>query len=982
MKVLGGFLGILEEPTPGTCPGTGRTVTIREMPLGKSQSSLPRSILERHLAKVDTRTSVSFHSSSIGFRAFRAEATLHQAGRKHRWDMPENVACPEDLQAVHYVALVVLHYLTTSSDAATPFLKTTKSAPGQANADLGNRNMWDSLKDVLQVKLDQDLGKVTAKKANPKEPSDKTPSRPSEPSRQISPEFLHGLIAERHSRLEYQTMLRQRLTLPIAQERDNILRHLEDHQVLVVCGATGSGKSTQLPTYILENELTGGRHCHVICTEPRRISAVSLAKRCSVELGESHDAVGTSASLNWIFNSSRKQDIIEYTPRVHDQRLDEVTHLIIDEVHERSVEVDFLLLTLRTMLKTRPNLKVILMSATADADRISQYFEDAVQETGWTIDENSPFARRDGKVSQELIDFDEASVSEISGEVRLEKKYSPQTVSTLKLLDDRLIPFELVVKLMETLCLGKTPKHASVLIFLPGLREILSLADALESHPMFSSHIFKIFLLHSALSNDTQNTVFDTLPEGMVKIVLATNIAETGITISDITCVIDTCRHREMRYQRQTNRLLEMFISKANALQRRGRAGRVRPGECYHLCTKERFNKMAEHPVPEILRVNLTDVALRIKSLSIDLGANSIADALSQALEPPPLASIQKAVATLLEVGALTTTEDLTSLGRRLAQIPADIHLSKLFIAASLLRCLDPALTVGAVLASKSPFVAPLGQEKQADAAKASFKRGESDFLTFHNAFASWRRACANGVSKQFCRANYLNEQTLTQLEELRQQYLVDAGVLHVEKSSLQEFKRAQAMRGRRGNRVHFFNLPSTLSEYSDTDLIVDAALTMGLYPRLLKLEGNTMRTITNNQTVQFHPSSVHPRWMTDVAWNYFTYFTLTQSQNKRVYAAESGPGNDLALILLCGDPEFKLVSGAALSGKIRFKASPKVMVALKILRDRLDASLSAALRNAANLTTRHEKWLDITCRVLGNIRRNLDVEKETIAIR
>lgn len=134
---------------------------------------------------------------------------------------------------------------------------------------------------------------------------------------------------------------------------------------------------------------------------------------------------------------------------------------------------------------------------------------------------------------------------------------------------------------------------------------------------------------------------------------------------------------------------------------------------------------MLDHPVPEILRVNLTDVALRIKSLAIDLGADSISDALMQALEPPPLASIQKAVGTLIEVGALTTTEDMTPMGRRLSQLPADIHLSKFFLVASMLKCLDPALTIGAALTSKSPFVAPFGQERQADAAKTAFKKGD-----------------------------------------------------------------------------------------------------------------------------------------------------------------------------------------------------------------------------------------------------------------
>lgn len=659
------------------------------------------------------------------------------------------------------------------------------------------------------------------------------------------------------------------------------------------------------------------------------------------------------------------------------------------------------------------------MSATLDSEKISHYFggcpvihvpgrtfpvdvkylEDAVELTQWSITEFSPYAKRlndkffRGKTAQEwsedtagvnLSDHDDETTP---SSVKLsETRYSPRTASTINLLDERVIPYDLIMRLLDHICFKAYTKYsAAILVFLPGIGEIRRLNDLLAEHASFgSSHDFIIYPLHSSISSENQSAVFEVPPPGVRKIVLATNIAETGITIPDITCVIDSGKHKEMRFdeKRQFSRLVETYVAKSNATQRRGRSGRVQDGLCFHLFTKIRHDtQLVDHPDPEIMRLSLSDLALRIKILKVDLGS-SIEDVLSRALDPPLPLNVQRAVSALVEVRALTPDEEITPLGRLLSALPTDVHIGKFLLIATVFRCLDPALTIAATLNSKSPFLTPFGHEEEADRAKCSFRTDNSDFLTMHNAFSSWRRASSDvGSARKFCRLNFLSQQNMQQIEELRQQflaYLIDAGLVQADRGIVKQLSRARFSRGR----TRFVALPPELDLYSENVALIHAALTAGLYPKILSIEPEKglLLTVANNRPVYFHPSSVNfRRKPLDFGVHYLAFFTIMHS--KKLYVWETGPADDLALLLLCGDCNFKLVSDAAfVDRKIRFRIPARTGLALKHLRTQLAAVLDERLRNKPT-TGSQERWMDIVLAVLGKLRPEVDRTAQTVVL-
>lgn len=1045
----GGLLELLEAIPAGTQDTKGNTIRIKDMSFSKHGSTkLPNSALVEYASTIDRFATVEFNIISGLSRAKRARVRVLWPWKGvDEWTM-EDVACHDESQAQQYIATVALHALIFSkaegfavgSQTARPVGFTSYrffppafrnlwdelDATWKNTNDCINRSIWTKLQNVAEKKVPRDLPSETG----PKVGTDNRSARSGSPVRQnleVEPDKLIADFEARQKRPAYQEMLAHRELLPIAKFRKQILATLERSRILVLCGETGCGKSTQVPAFILEDHLGRGKQCKIYCTEPRRISAVSLAQRVSRELGDPPGIVGTPSSLVGyairLENRTTRNTRLAYvTTGVALRMLEggpsgltpstafgEITHIIIDEVHERTIESDFLLMVLKSLAQSKPHLRIILMSATLDTNKFSDYFggcpvlhvpgrtfpvdvffmEDAVERTGWSIAEDSPYAKRlfgnshknrtrvDWEESTTLVagddDDDERTVvneERTATSTKLDKSYSAGTLTTMKLIDERFIPYELIVRLLEHLCFKDEAISAyssAVLIFMPGLAEIRRMSELLSEHELFrNEELFRIYPLHSTISTDDQHAVFDMLPSGVRKIVIATNIAETGITIPDITCVIDSGKHREMMFdeKRQLSRLVDNFVARSNAAQRRGRAGRLQRGLCFHLFTRFRHDTLlAERPLPEIMRLSLSDIALRIKTLKVNLG-DSIEGVLCGALDPPTPANIRRAISALVEAKALTMTEDITPMGRLLSALPSDVYLGKFLLIAVVFRCLDPALTIAAALNSRSLFVKPLGFEHEANRAKDSFQLYNSDFLTIYNAFSSWRRACHNpGSARKYCRQNFLSYENLLQIEELRQQlfgYLVDSSFIDVDPGVMRELNRARFGRNN-SYKPRFVTIPTDLNSNSNSLSIINAAVVAGLFPKLLSTDATTgqMCTITNNQAYSFHPSSVNFRKQPrELSANHIVHYALMHS--KKFYARETAPVDDLAILLGCGDCEFKLISDSAIvDRKIRYRITPKANVAIKILRRQLQNILARRFQGKP-LTALQSRWYEL----------------------
>lgn len=418
----------------------------------------------------------------------------------------------------------------------------------------------------------------------------------------------------------------------------------------------------------------------------------------------------------------------------------DITHVVLDEVHERTIDSDFLLIVLRRLMQKRPDLKLILMSATLEAQRFSnylggvpvlnipgrtfpvemKYLEDAVEMTNYRLSEDES----SNALDDDVVEVEDGAGDAAGGAQASLDGYSKQTKETVLKFDEYRMDYQLIKRLLLKIATAPELDHYSkaILVFMPGLAEIRRLNDEILSEPAFQRN-WIVHALHSSIASEDQEKAFNVPPEGTRKIVIATNIAETGITIPDITAVVDAGKEKMMRFdeRRQLSRLVESFISRANAKQRRGRAGRVQNGICFHLFTKHRHDKLlAEQQTPEMLRLSLQDLVLRVKICKL----GEVEQTLLEAVDPPSPKNIRRAIDSLKEVKALTSSESMTPLGSQLAKLPLDVFLGKLIIHGAFFRCLDAALSIAAILSSKSPFVNTMGSNTQRDAARMSFQRG------------------------------------------------------------------------------------------------------------------------------------------------------------------------------------------------------------------------------------------------------------------
>jgi ATP-dependent RNA helicase DHX57 len=416
--------------------------------------------------------------------------------------------------------------------------------------------------------------------------------------------------------------------------------------------------------------------------------------------------------------------------------LADTSHVIIDEVHERSLDTDFLLVLLRDVLKKRKDLKLILMSATLDAGVFEDYFKSGgkvgrVEISGRTFPVEDYYL--DDVVRMTGFNAGRAGIS-----LDDDDSLDADVKSAIQSIGMR-INYDLIAQTVREIDAELThlKQDGGILIFLPGTMEIARTLDHLRSIPNLHA-----LPLHASLLSSEQRRVFPHAPHGKRKVIVATNVAETSITIDDIVAVIDTGRVKETSYDPQNNmrKLEEVWASRAACKQRRGRAGRVQAGKCYKLYTRNaEMAKMAERPEPEIRRVPLEQLCLSVRAMGIkDVGAF-----LASALTPPESMAVDGAMHLLGRMGALDG-EDLTALGRHLSMIPADLRCGKLMVYGAMFGCLDPCVSIAAILTVKSPFVSPQEKREEAKAARAKFSTNQGDLLGDLRAFEQWDEMTKN----------------------------------------------------------------------------------------------------------------------------------------------------------------------------------------------------------------------------------------------
>ncbi|KAI9663432.1 MAG: hypothetical protein M1829_006070 [Trizodia sp. TS-e1964] len=580
-----------------------------------------------------------------------------------------------------------------------------------------------------------------------------------------------------------QKMMSARRSLPAWNLKDEIVDTVCSHQVTIISGETGSGKSTQSVQYILDDMIQRklGSATNIICTQPRRISALGLADRVSEERcsvvgrevgyairGESRQTPGrtritfvtTGVLLRRLQTSGGSSDDVVTA-------LADVSHVFVDEVHERSLDTDFLLALLKEVLKRRKDLKVILMSATLDAAIFEDYF-----------------AEIDGKVGKVEIEGRTHPVEDIyldaiirqsgfnplnsSGDIEAFKADEIETSKAIQNIGAR-INYDLIASVVRMIDAELGIKEGGILIFLPGVLEInRTLASIRDMQNVYA------LPLHASLIPAEQRRVFPPAPKGKRKVIAATNVAETSITIEDIVAVIDTGRVKETSYNAQTNmvKLEEVWASRAACKQRRGRAGRVKAGHCYKLYTRNaETTKMRERPDPEIKRVPLEQLCLSVKAMGIvEVGAF-----LSTAITPPAHDAVQGAIDILRRMGAIDGKE-LTALGRHLAMIPADLRCGKLMVYGAAFGCLEACLVIASILTTKSPFVSPIDKREEAKSARMAFSNGHGDLIGDLRAYEEWntkRHSTSPRDLRMWCEQNYLSSYTLNDILSNKSQYLV-----------------------------------------------------------------------------------------------------------------------------------------------------------------------------------------------------------------
>lgn len=589
-----------------------------------------------------------------------------------------------------------------------------------------------------------------------------------------------------------------RKSLPVYRYRQQFLDAVQEHQVLIVVGETGSGKTTQLPQYLHEAGYTlgpNGNKLMVGCTQPRRVAATSVAGRVAQEMGVDighevgytirfEDCCGPETVVKYLTDGMLLREFLT------DPELSRYGAIMIDEAHERTLSTEILLSLLKDIAQTRPELRLVIASATINAQKFSSFFG------------NAPILTVPGRRFPVDVHYTKSP----------EANYIQAAITTI---------FQ--IHLTQDL-------PGDILVFLTGQEEIETMEESLRDLVLKLGDQIKPLSVCSIYANlplDMQRRIFEPAPRETRKVVLATNIAETSITIDGISYVIDPGFVKQNAYNASTgmDSLVVVSCSRASADQRAGRAGRLGPGKCYRLYTKWSFyNELEANPVPEILRVNLVLVVLLLLSLGItDLVGFDFMD-------PPSPGAIIKALELLYSLGALNARGELTKTGHRMSEFPIDPMFSRTLLQSSKYGVFDQVLTIIAVLGeSNSLFYRPKDKREQADSARQKFVSPFGDHLMLLDIYLQWQDS---GYSSQWCQDHFIQYKTLKRARQVRQQLERQCRKVGIEK------------------------LDGLGMERDDIAAMIVKALVLGFFPQLARLSrlGDSYQRLKQNVPVYMHP--------------------------------------------------------------------------------------------------------------------------------
>ncbi|KAJ2964756.1 hypothetical protein NQZ79_g275 [Umbelopsis isabellina] len=523
----------------------------------------------------------------------------------------------------------------------------------------------------------------------------------------------------------------QRESLPIYKLRDSLVQAIAENQMLVVVGDTGSGKTTQMTQYLAEEGFAN--RGKIGCTQPRRVAAMSVAKRVAEEVG---CRVGQEVGYTIRFEDCTSPDTrIKYMTDgmllrecLIDPKVSQYSVIILDEAHERTISTDVLFGLLKRAIKYRPDLKLIITSATLDADKFATYFE------------NCPIFTIPGRTYP------------------VEVLYTKEPEADY--MDAALIT-------VMQIHLSEPP--GDILLFLTGQEEIDTAAEILfERMKALGPDVPELIILpvYSALPSEMQSRIFEPTPPGSRKVVIATNIAETSITIDGIYYVIDPGFVKQNKWDAKLgmDSLVVVPISQAAARQRAGRAGRTGPGKCYRLYTEAAYrNEMLPNTIPEIQMLNLSMTVLNMKAMGINDLLNF------DFMDPPPETNLITALEQLYALQALDDEGLLTRLGRKMAEFPLEPPLSKMLIESVDLGCSEEILTIVAMLTAQNVFYRPKEKQAAADSKKAKFHQPEGDHLTLLTVYNAWK---ASKFSNPWCFENFIQARSMKRAQDVRKQLL------------------------------------------------------------------------------------------------------------------------------------------------------------------------------------------------------------------